>query len=353
MTLFKASVQQLTVFSNDNGVFQDGVLAHCQSIDGQCWAILGHTNLGGISIWSGNDLLHMDMMYPAKLLFETGRAGVSYNSSHYPDGPRARGALWPCGLFIHSETGDFYCFFHNETGWGAGDTSYTILGQQEGEPDFRHIGLMRSHDHGRSWHFLDWIITSQYPCWTTDYRPDNLTGGQDSTIVCLGSGDFSIFADHKNGFLYLYYSQSFYHTKTKHIDDAIYVARAPIKGFAASSNWKKWYRGSFCTAGNMGLETPIIKGGNIPSIIYSAELKTFIMSTYHRPAWIRGQCTCQLSYSSDLVHWSKPKRLAENRSDLSKPYFTLYTTCESSSVIYLFMGSNGTDVSYITLLAGE
>ena len=136
-----SSVQE-TNLTNKNGVYQDSLIAYDRDASGRIWAILGHTNLGGISVWSGESLCRLQKKYPAEFLFSLGEAGAAFNASTYPDGPLSRGQIWPCGLWIHPDTNRFYCFIHNETGWGAGTSSYTATGFAEGEPDFRHIGMM-------------------------------------------------------------------------------------------------------------------------------------------------------------------------------------------------------------------
>lgn len=50
-----SSVQE-TNLTNKNGVYQDSLIAYDRDASGRIWAILGHTNLGGISVWSGESL---------------------------------------------------------------------------------------------------------------------------------------------------------------------------------------------------------------------------------------------------------------------------------------------------------
>ena len=192
-----SSVQE-TNLTNKNGVYQDSLIAYDRDASGRIWAILGHTNLGGISVWSGESLCRLQKKYPAEFLFSLGEAGAAFNASTYPDGPLSRGQIWPCGLWIHPDTNRFYCFIHNETGWGAGTSSYTATGFAEGEPDFRHIGMMYSDDNGKTWIFSGWILTAQEPCWTEQFRAGMNTPGQMGGELCLGCGDFSIYAERQS-----------------------------------------------------------------------------------------------------------------------------------------------------------
>ena len=73
--------------------------------------------------------------YDALLNFNVGAAGIAFNNMNYPDGPKSRGQIWPCGLYIDS-IGKFYCYLHNETGEPAGGTGYNLYGLVEGKRDF-------------------------------------------------------------------------------------------------------------------------------------------------------------------------------------------------------------------------
>ena len=70
------------------------------------------------------------------------------------------------------------------------------------------------------------------------------------------------------------------------------------------------------------------------------------MSTYNRDAWRNGVCTCQLSFSDDLMHWTKPERVEIDRADVSNPYLTLYP---EKGAFRVFMSANGTDIRWYTL----
>lgn len=138
MNNYQLSSVHETNLTNQNGVYQDSLLTYAADRSGRFWALLGHTNLGGISVWSGSSLLDLKKEYDAQYCFALGEAGQAFSGIPYPDGPLSRGQIWPCGLWINKETNRFYCLIHNETGWGAGKTSYTARAQEEGEPDFRH-----------------------------------------------------------------------------------------------------------------------------------------------------------------------------------------------------------------------
>lgn len=70
------------------------------------------------------------------------------------------------------------------------------------------------------------------------------------------------------------------------------------------------------------------------------------MSTYNREAWQNGVCTCQISFSDDLLHWTPPERISAERADLSNPYLTI---CPEHNAFRVFMSSNGTGIRSFTL----
>jgi hypothetical protein len=348
------SASRTSQFTNTNGVWQDGALAVSRDGKGKLWALAGETGIGKISVWEGTTVDNLQRKYFVKYNFKFGRAGKAFDGMAYPDGPRSRGWLWPCGFWVDPQDGKFYAYFHNETGWGAGETSYGVYGLKNGEPDFRHIGLMVSSDQGQSWDFKGWIITSHSPSWTTRYRPDGVKGGQNSDVVSLGAGDHSLFVDAHEGYLYIFYGQVTYNIKNNSaLGDSIYVARAPIKSKGLPGAWKKYFQGSFSEPGNMGSETPVLEGGNEPNVTYDTYLQKYLMTTFGRSLLNSKMGACQISFSADLVHWTGPVALAPDRKDLSSPYFTMSNTDTSGPtdvvgrVFTLFAASHGTDVKRV------
>ncbi len=341
-----SSVQE-TNLTNKNGVYQDSLIAYDRDASGRIWAILGHTNLGGISVWSGESLCRLQKKYPAEFLFSLGEAGAAFNASTYPDGPLSRGQIWPCGLWIHPDTNRFYCFIHNETGWGAGTSSYTATGFAEGEPDFRHIGMMYSDDNGKTWIFSGWILTAQEPCWTEQFRAGMNTPGQMGGELCLGCGDFSIYAERQSRQLYLFYTKHTIRAESSNVvADQIYLARCAFDELESLSAWRKYTGSGFTEPGNCGRDTAIVGGGAIAAVCRDETGKRYIMSTYNREAWQNGVCTCQISFSDDLLHWTPPERISAERADLSNPYLTI---CPEHNAFRVFMSSNGTGIRSFTL----
>lgn len=345
----------LTQFTNVNGVFQDGNVAMCRDKDGALWALVGHNNLGQITLWKGTCVEDLAILLPIEYRFEMGRAGEAFHGIPYPDGPHSRGKIWPNGLWIDPEDNRFYCYVHNETGWGAEDTSYTAYGLQEGEPDFRHIGLMTSDDQGKSWDFAGWVLTSSYPCWTEKYRPDGMEGGQDAERFVLGAGDFCFYPNEGDGYFYILYTQITVHKSSGLHEDHIYMARAPMSGKGLPGQWRKLYKGEFTEPGNLGRETFVVPYGNVPFLSYNSHLEQYLMTSYRRELWQQELGACQISFSDDLIHWSKPIPLAIDRKDLSKPYFTVCNSAregriqDSGRTFKLLVETNGKDVYQVDI----
>lgn len=154
MNNYRISSVHETNLTNQNGVYQDSLLAYAADRSGRFWAILGHTNLGGISVWSGRSLLNLKKEYDAEYLFSLGEAGQAFSGIRIRTDRCPADRSGRAGLWINTDTNRFYCLIHNETGWGAGKTSYTANAQAEGEPDFRHIGMMTSDDRGKNMAFF-------------------------------------------------------------------------------------------------------------------------------------------------------------------------------------------------------
>ncbi|MFC5405166.1 hypothetical protein [Cohnella soli] len=341
---------RLTQFTNDNGVYQDGNVALCRDAEGTLWGLVGHVHLGGITLWRGTCIDDLAKVCEVTYRFRMGRAGEAFHGLAYPDGPRSRGKIWPNGLWIDPDDGRFYCYVHNETAWGAEDTSYTAFGLQEGEPDFRHIGLMISDDQGRSWDFAGWILTSAEPCWTELFRPDGMEGGQSIDRFVLGAGDFCFYPNERDGYFYIYYSQITVDRANEVKGDHIYAARAPMADKGLPGEWRKLYEGSFAEPGNGGRETAVVSSGNVPFVSYNRHLRRYMMTSYRRELWVSGRGACQISFSDDLLSWSEPVPLALDREDLSRPYFTVCNgdreglIQDTERTFTLLIETNGTDV---------
>lgn len=333
------SASEISNFTNHNGINQDGNLALCRDMKGNVWAVLGHTNMGGLKIWKGSSVDNMIYKYDAALNFKLGAAGIAFNNINYPDGPKSRGQVWPFGLYIGS-TGKFYCYIHNETGWASGGTGYTINGQFEGEPDFRHIGLMTSLDSGRTWNFDGWIITSSEKSFTTKYLPEpELTGAQVGPQYSLGAGDHSLFVNPNDKYMYLFYTKIYINSAGKDHTDSIYVARAPKNN---PTIWTKWYKGGWGQSGNSGKESAVIGHyGYGPSVAWSTYLNKYILISMYRPVWNpsskTGICALQMSVCNDWKNqnWASPQLVKSFPGDstiIPSAYWTICNTDSSGNI---------------------
>ena len=99
MNNYQLSSVHETNLTNQNGVYQDSLLTYAADRSGRFWALLGHTNLGGISVWSGSSLLDLKKEYDAQYCFALGEAGQAFSGIPYPDGhcPADRSGRADCG----------------------------------------------------------------------------------------------------------------------------------------------------------------------------------------------------------------------------------------------------------------
>ncbi|MCE5259659.1 MAG: hypothetical protein LLG44_11495 [Chloroflexi bacterium] len=343
-----------TPWTNANGVCHDSMIPLGRDSQGRLWALFGHTRAGGVTLWSGASIDDLHKIGHVRFNFELGEAGFAFNGISYPEGVRSRGGLWAMGLWIDTSDDTFYCYIHNETGWGAGATSYTAHGYQEGEPDFRHLGLMISHDYGRSWDFGGWIISSPEPCWTTAFQVEGMSGGQDPDKFCLGAGDMTLFVNDQDKHLYIYFTKSCAGVGTN-----IYAARAPMSSNGLPGSWRKYYNGSFSEPGNLGQESPVCLDACEPCVVYSTYLNQYLLSSYNGKLWRSGQGACQIAFSQDPVHFSYPIPLAPARQDLSYPYWTMCNSNTTGNLTVvaqtfrLIFEGNGTDLHQVDVTIPE
>ena len=347
-----------TVFDTEKGIYQDGTTPVFRDKDGKLWAMSGHTHVGHIGVFCGSKMSDLKELYPIKTSFSTGKAGEAFNCVRYPEGVLPRGSIWPMGLYICPVTHRFFCFFHNETGWAAKGTGYVIKGKGDGEPDFRHIGLMHSDDEGRTWNFDRWVITSRAVCFSEYYNPDGVNVvGQKKGITCLGAGDFSLFVDRKNKYLYILYNLLDYDSeKDEWISCDLYVARAEMLDNGLIGDFVKYYNGSFSTAGNLGKESPILKNVWHARVAYMEKEGFYLLSGVkierNRKEVAEAFTDTAVFYTSKdgILNWSEPIQLKHDGKIFGNHYVAVFSDDEKldENVIgnrpLFYLNHNATDV---------
>lgn len=309
-----------TPFLQRAGIYQDGTTPMFRDENGKLWAMSGHSHMGHIGMFCGTCLDDLKEVYPIDLNFCVGHADYAFDKIRYPEGIKARGSVWPFGLYICPNTHRFFAFFHNETGWVGKGTAYDAFGLCETpkyDSDFRHIGMMHSDDEGKTWTFDRWVLTAEKPCFTTAYNPQgDKAVGQKLPVVQLGSGDFSLFVDEKGGWLYLFYNIAAVDLeKGCWTACDVYVARSRIRGDGLVGDFVKYYDGAFCEAGNLGKETAIVKSGWHPRVAYFEELGKYVLSCSkmvpNRKFKVEKiiEPIMQLRTGNDLLHWSEPVQI--------------------------------------------
>ena len=126
---YKISVDPMrkTPFLKHTGIRCDGTTPLYRDVDGRLWTINGHSNDGRIAMFCGNTIDDMKELYTIKLNFCDGHADYAFDGIKYPEGIKARGCIWPFGLYICPGTHRFFCFFHNETAWRPYQIALLIL----------------------------------------------------------------------------------------------------------------------------------------------------------------------------------------------------------------------------------
>ncbi|NLD87385.1 MAG: hypothetical protein GX633_03905 [Clostridiales bacterium] len=346
-------------FMNKIGIYQDGTTPMYRDVDGKLWAISGHSHVGHISVFSGTTLDDMKEEYPICTNFCVGHADYAFDRIRYPEGVKARGSVWPFGLYICPKTHRFFCFFHNETGWNGKGTAYDSLGPCEIpklDSDFRHIGLMHSDDEGRNWTFDRWVMTAETVCFTENYNPGagNVTG-QKMGEICLGSGDFSIYIEPDGDYIYIFYNIIYVDMIAGHWTRCdTYLSRTRKRTDGIMGDFVKYYDGAFCEPGNFGKETPVFRNSWHPRVVYFEELKCYVATSSPLSFGDSNKIVADvmdIRTSTDLVNWSEPIRAKRAGSEFGNHYMAIVYDKQDrqpnivpGKEFYILSNHNGTDV---------
>lgn len=303
-----------TPFLNADNIYQDGTTPMYRDTDGTLYAITGHSHMGEIAMFSGTTLSDMKKLYPINTNFCVANAEFAFSQIRYPEGVKARGSIWPFGLYICPVTHRFFCFFHNETGWNGQGTGYDALGlctKPAYDSDFRHIGLMHSDNEGKDWTFDRWVLTSNEVCFTELYNPANdIAKGQAQGEISLGSGDFSIFTHPDCEYIYLYYNiirADMQKQSWKSCD--VYVARTRKRTDGVMGDFVKYYDGAFCEAGNLGMETALLTNCWHPRVAFLEKYNKYMMVSVEVVPYQKKLVSdiARISFSEDMINWSEPQ----------------------------------------------
>ena len=357
-------------FLRKNNIYQDGTTPMYRDVDGTLWAMSGHSHMGHIGMFAGKTLEDLEHKYPIQTNFCVGHADYAYDKIKYPDGVKARGSIWPFGLYICPNTHRFFCFFHNEAGWNGQGTGYDALGYSEKpayDSDFRHVGLMHSDDEGKHWIFDRWVLSAEEVCFTERFNPDGINvKGQPEGIIGLGSGDFSIFVEPEGEYIYLFYNIVRADMKISMWDSCdVYVARTRKRTDGIMGDFVKYYNGAFCEAGNFGKETKLIDNAWHPRVLWLENQKKYMMAACQvipsrTPGIKNVKDVAQLRFSEDLVNWSEPIYVEY----AGKPFGNHYVAAvhndgvtqphiATTNNISFLTNHNGTDVDHHTAVIIE
>ena len=312
--------QKSTVITRESGVFQDGTLPMYRDVDGTLWAISGHSHMGRIAMFKGTKVDDLQEVWPIATNFCVGHADYAFSGIRYPEGVKARGSVWPFGLYICPKTHRFFAFFHNESGWNGKGTAYDAYGlctTPHVDSDFRHIGLMHSDDEGKNWTFDRWVLTANEVCFTDEYTPDGGANvkGQDVGKISLGSGDLTLFVDPYGEYMYIVYDIiRFDMNKQEWISCDAYIARTRKRNDGVMGDFVKYYNGSFCEAGNLGKETPIARNAWHAKLSYFKKYGVYMLD-YTDVKSLPNKLVddiVSVRMSKDMLSFSEPLALYRN-----------------------------------------
>jgi hypothetical protein len=330
-----------TVIQWQTGVFQDGTLPTYRDVDGKLWAISGHSHAGHIAMFCGTKLDDLKQTCKISTNFCVGHADYAFSGVRYPEGVKARGSIWPFGLYICPKTHRFFAFFHNESGWNGKGTAYDSYGlcndKPRGDSDFRHIGLMHSDDEGKNWTFDRWVLTANEVCFTDEYTPDGGQNvkGQNVGAISLGSGDFTLFVDPYGEYMYLIYDIIRFNMETKKwISCDAYIARTRKRDDGVMGDFVKYYNGAFCEAGNLGKETPIVRNAWHAKLAYLKKYGVYSLNYCNVRAGDEKFVTDEVSVrvSKDMVSYSDPLDLYKDGKRFGDHYSAICDTGDTNPV---------------------
>ncbi len=339
--------------------YQDGTTPMYRDVDGRLWAMSGHSHMGAINMFCGKTVKDMKKVCEINTNFCVGHSDYAFSGIRYPEGNKPVGSIWPFGLYICPNTHRFFCFFHNETGWngkGTGYDAYGLCQTPKVDSDFRHVGLMHSDDEGQNWTFDRWVLTGEDVDFTDKYNPGAGNAiGQKSGIICLGSGDFSLFAPPDDEYLYIFYNKIYLNTEKEVWESCdVFVARTRKRTDGVMGDFVKYYNGSFCEAGNLGKETAIVKNAWHPRILYSKKHDLYFMSAshIHVPSYAGVVVdVMEVRTSKDLFNWGQPSRFLRDGKEFGNHYVAMVSADDQNQpciieedYFIILSNHNGTDV---------
>lgn len=221
---------------------------------------------------------------------------------------------WPFTLWKDPATGDWYSYMHTEDG------SQCNTGNPGVGSDLRTIGVWKSSDQGANWTYQGVALSLDG---ARNFQPPaNDCNSQAGWPKVGGPGDLDVIPGN-DGYLYMIYNQFTYinpagvpaGVATNRGNMA--VARSAISDKGAPGTWYKYWNGAFTEPGQGGHETYVLSAANQRqpkneqhSIVWSTYLNKYVLS------FASGEGV-YLSYSTNLVDWSKPEFLYQETAKSS------------------------------------
>lgn len=213
---------------------------------------------------------------------------------------------WPFTLWVDPDSGTWYSYMHTEDGSKC-DTGTPGVGS-----DLRTIGVWSSTDDGATWTYEGVALSLDGE--RNFQLPDDNCNSQAGWPKVGGPGDHDLVVGN-DGYLYLVYNQFTYNNPAgmpagvQGNRGNMAVARSAIDDKGMPGTWYKYYNGEWLEPGQGGHETYVLTSANERqpkneqrSIAWSTYLEKYVV------AFASGEGV-YLSYSEDLVNWTKPEYL--------------------------------------------
>lgn len=288
-----------------------GVIKPDDASPGHYWFIAsGGDGLGspGISHGTLKHIVSNNLVYPVAPILDI--------TTHQPIVPDRYTYAGSGPLYVDRKTGLFIQFAHLENSFG----------NEKSGPFYSRLGLVVSKNKGRSWQFVDEIVTPtvSFADWKAYVRKK-----PDRPWLDIGAGSHAIVSDGDVSYFYVYLRDFGYPASQDNVHLA--VARAKVVDVISAAMkggnvvWNKYYKERWDEPAIGGKSSPL-ENGRAPidmqlDVKYNAYLKQYIMVTgsiFDTPGYV------ELTTSIDGLSWSPRIKIAESLTPDNKQSVACY-----------------------------
>jgi hypothetical protein len=212
--------------------------------------------------------------------------------------PHEADTYWAGGLWIDPTDGKWYCPLHCEFNYNKFSKLEVGVTKQQ------RIALATSTDQGKTWKYVNDIITSD-----NSYNPDDY---KDKTFYDQGQADHQLYYD--DNFFYLFFMDGWVNKLTYVRYLAVRVARCAISDKMAPGKWQKWYNGKWTEPGLGGHCSDVFNcgGTETAAVFYSTYLNKYCALVSGGNSGTNNDPDLFMSTCTDLGRqdWAKPTKIA-------------------------------------------